>query len=99
MLPRYMMIRYEDLVGDRDITLERLCKYLRIDPTDLDLKVLDRRLHGEGPDGGPPRAHISRWSLTEAERAILTKPGIRDVSTELGNEQDFEQDRAMIVFA
>lgn len=90
-LEGFLSIKYEDLIVNKEDTLQKLCSYLGVVCEDLDLTIFHRRLHREGVEGTVERKIISRSSLSRSERDLLTRPPIPDISRSLGYDLDFEK--------
>ncbi|WP_447007185.1 sulfotransferase family protein [Saccharothrix isguenensis] len=82
--PHVLRVRYEDFVEDPRDHVRRIAEHCSLDPDDLDLAVLDRKIHTDGPQGEKKRA-VSDWSaLSPSLKALLDDDAVREVASACG---------------
>jgi hypothetical protein len=83
-LDHLLGVRYEDLVADGGGTASRIAGFLGLDLADMDLSVLDRKIHsGQALDGGP-RQLTEFTQLAPELRGLLDDPELIGIAEAFG---------------
>lgn len=87
--PRVLLLKYEDMMADREATITRLADFAGFDPAGVQRSAFDLRVSLEAGSSFESRRPIPRSSLDAEERALLTTPGMREACDRLGYELTF----------
>ena len=83
-ISNYIMVKYEDLVSDKETEVERICDLIDIHPCELNLDVFSRKIHNDGKNGMVARKILTSEDLTKEDRKLISNPSIANINALLG---------------
>ena len=89
-------VRYEDLTGEREATLGRICAFLDVDAGKLERAVLDDVVHAPAPWGRQRRRLQPLAAVADAYRDLLNDPELMRIAARLGYSLTVDDEHAQV---